>query len=224
MSRIIKIEKKILEANDKAAKRNRQRFGAMGTAVVNIMSSPGAGKTTLLEACLKRLSGKLNIGVIVGDIATDHDAQRVKKAGAKWVVQINTGGTCHLKAAMIEEAMEAEAVSEKLDIIIIENVGNLVCPAGFDLGEDTRVMVGALTEGADKPKKYPAMYRACEILVINKIDISSAVNVSPQDFEKEALDVNPALKTFHVSATKGDGIDEFCDWLSMLVKRQAKRA
>ena len=194
----------------------RKRFSDHHVKVINIMSSPGAGKTTILEETIKRISKKISIGIIVGDIATDLDAVRMEKAGCTSVVQINSGGRCHLEAAMIEKAYEE--VEGKLNILIIENIGNLVCPAGFDLGEDERVMVAALTEGLDKPKKYPGMYRQCGYVVINKIDLAQAVNVAPEEFEREALSVNPKLRVFKTSATNGDGLDEWCGWLESLVK------
>lgn len=211
MSRIIKIEKKILEKNDEIAARLKARFKERGLPVINIMSSPGAGKTSLLASTIKKLNGSLAIGIIVGDIATDHDAQILEDAGASWVIQINTGGRCHLEAGMIEKAF-ADA-PDGLNILIIENIGNLVCPAGFDLGESETVMLSALTEGIDKPKKYPGMYRACSRLIINKIDLEEALELKTEDFEKEALIVNPNLKIFRTSAKTGAGLEEWCGWL-----------
>ena len=219
MSRTILIEKKILEKNDIAAARVRQKLTAENTVAVNIMSSPGAGKTALLEETVRRLAGKMNIGVIEGDIATDNDARRVESAGAEWVVQINTGGACHLEAGMVERALET--APRGMELLIIENVGNLVCPSGFDLGDDWKVVMASVTEGLDKPKKYPGMYRKSHALVLNKIDLAPFVNVSPDAFVKEALEVNPALKVFFTSATKGNGVDEWCGWLATLKKRPA---
>jgi len=218
MTRTVTIEKKILEKNDTVAARVRARFQSENLAVVNIMSSPGAGKTTLLAETVKRFSTSIRTGVIVGDIATDHDAKIIEAAGAHWVVQINTAGRCHLEAGMIEQAV-AE-MSKGLDLLIIENIGNLVCPAGFDLGEDYRVMLAALTEGTDKPKKYPGMYRACSHLVINKIDLESALGVSGESFEHEALQTNPKLEIFRTSAKNGDGLDRWCDWLRSVVNEK----
>lgn len=217
MTRTIKIEKSILEKNDLVAARLRKRFTERKLAVINIMSSPGAGKTTLLVETLKRLSQEISIGVVEGDIATDYDAQMVEEAGAAWVVQINTGGRCHLEASMVEMAFE-DAPAD-LELLIIENVGNLVCPSGFDLGEDYRVMLGALTEGLDKPKKYPGMFRVCGYLVINKIDLASVLNIDASEYESEALAVNPDLKIFKTSATTGAGLDEWIGWLKSLVKK-----
>lgn len=217
MSRTIKIEKSILEKNDVVAARLRKIFSERKLKVINIMSSPGAGKTTLLVETLKILSPNISIGVIEGDIATDYDALAVEAAGAAWVAQINTGGRCHLEASMVERAFEG--APDDLRLLIIENVGNLVCPSSFDLGEDYRVMLGALTEGVDKPKKYPGMYRACGYLIINKTDLSSVLNIDVSDYEKEALAVNPGLKVFKTSATKGEGMDEWLRWLESLVKK-----
>jgi len=214
MSRTIRIEKKILEKNDVVAARLRQRFARV--VVVNIMSSPGAGKTTLLEETVKRLAGETAVGVIEGDIATDNDAQRVERAGAAWVVQINTGGVCHLDAGMVEQALES--MPEDLGLLVIENVGNLVCPSGFDLGDDYKIVMASVTEGLDKPKKYPGMYRKSHAMVLNKVDLAPYVNVDPAAFVKEATDVNPALKVFKTSATAGTGLDDWCDWLSTLKK------
>jgi hydrogenase nickel incorporation protein HypB len=216
MSSIIKIEKNILETNNIIAARNRERYSVNRIMAANIMSSPGAGKTTLLEKTIKHLSGKVTAGVIEGDIATDNDAKRIEKAGADWVVQINTEGTCHLDAHMIEKAIDR--MPEGLQLLIIENVGNLVCPAGFDLGEDIRIMLASITEGIDKPKKYPHMYRECDALVINKIDLAPVLDVAPDSYEKEALVVNPSLKVFKTSATKGNGVKEWCDWLLSLIQ------
>lgn len=219
MSRTILIEKKILEKNDIAAARIRQKLIADNTVVVNIMSGPGAGKTTLLEETVRRLAGKINVGVIEGDIATDNDARRVESAGAEWVVQINTGGACHLEAGMIERALET--APRGMELLIIENVGNLVCPGGFDLGDDWKVVMASVTEGLDKPKKYPGMYRKSHALVLNKMDLAPYVNVSAAAFVKEALAVNPSLKVFLTAATKGDGVDAWCNWLMALKKRPA---
>ena len=216
MSKIVRLEKKILEKNDEVAARMRKKFRGQGVKVINIMSSPGAGKTTLLEETIRRISKRISIGIIVGDIATDLDAARMEKAGCTTVVQINSGGRCHLEAAMVEKAFDE--VEGKLDILIIENIGNLVCPAGFDLGEDERVMVAALTEGLDKPKKYPGMYRQCGYVVINKIDLAQVLNIDPEEFEREALSVNPKLRVFKTSATNGAGLDEWCGWLESMVK------
>ncbi len=212
MTRIIKVGDRIKGANDKIAEENRAFFSSAGVKTLNVMSSPGAGKTSLIEATVRGLADKLKIGVIEGDIATAMDAERVKEAGAAQVVQINTEGACHLDAQMIKMALSHFPL-EGLDLVIIENVGNLVCPTNFDLGEEHRVMLASVTEGEDKPKKYPGMYLAAEALILNKIDILPYVNVDAERFSAEALEVNPKLKIFQTSATRGDGMDGWLKWL-----------
>jgi len=217
MSRIITVEKDILEANDTVAARNRKRFEEANLLVLNLMGTPGAGKTSLLEATVRTLSERIAIGVIEGDIATDCDALRIESAGASWVRQINTGGACHLEAGMIEMALEGMPAG--LKVLVIENVGNLVCPASFDLGEKIRVMLASLTEGADKPKKYPGMFRKSDTLIINKIDLAPHLEVEPGMFAREALAVNPALRVFQISATQGQGISDWCGYLESAIPR-----
>jgi len=212
MTQIIKVGTSLREANDSIAAENRAVFSSAGVKVINMMSSPGAGKTTLIEETIRRLAGKTKIGVIEGDIATAKDGERVKEAGAEQVIQINTEGGCHLDAQMVKSALDIFPL-ENLDIVIIENVGNLVCPTEFDLGEDYRVMLASVTEGEDKPKKYPGMYLAAETLVLNKTDLVPYINVSAQTFISEAKEVNPHLQVFQTSATKGDGMDVWCEWL-----------
>jgi len=165
----IEVGRNILEANQKLAGQHRQRFAASGVKVLNLISSPGAGKTSLLEQTLRRLQGRLNCAVIEGDIQTDEDAQRVAACGVP-AVQIQTQGACHLDGAMIGEALAALDL-EALDLLIIENVGNLVCPVDFDLGEDMKVGVLSVTEGDDKPSKYPALFREAGALLVNKVDL-----------------------------------------------------
>ena len=217
MTTTIHIDKKILEKNELAAERLRRRFAAQNTVVVNLMSSPGAGKTTLLEKTIKSISAVKKTGVIEGDIATDADARRMEAAGAQWVVQINTGGVCHLDSSMVEKAVAV--MPDGMELLIIENVGNLVCPSGFDLGDDHKIIVASITEGLDKPKKYPGMYRKSHAMALNKVDLAPYVNVDPEMFVKEALEVNGNLKVFKISATAGTGLDEFCAWIVGLKKR-----
>jgi hydrogenase nickel incorporation protein HypB len=222
MSRIIKAGDRIRGANDQVAVENRQAFAAAGIMSVNIMSSPGAGKTTLIEETIRGLQGKLRIGVIEGDIATDRDAERVQAAGAAAVVQITTEGACHLDAQMVKMALKDFPLME-LDLVIIENVGNLVCPTNFDLGENYRALVSAVTEGEDKPKKYPGMFLSAEVLALNKMDLLPYVNVDAERFIAEALDVNPKLRVFKTSATRGDGMDAWRDWLMGIAGGEARR-
>lgn len=212
MAKIIKAGDRIRGANDQVAAENRRAFSSAGVKSVNIMSSPGAGKTTLIEETIRGLRGRLRIGVIEGDIATDRDAERVHAAGAAAVVQITTEGACHLDAQMVKLALKDFPLTE-LDLVIIENVGNLVCPTNFDLGEGHRVMVSAITEGEDKPKKYPGMFLSSEVLVLNKMDLLPYANVDPGRFIAEALEVNPKLKVYKTSATRGDGMDAWRGWL-----------
>ena len=212
MTKIIKAGDRIRGANDAVAEKNRAAFHAAGVKALNLMSSPGAGKTTLIEETVRRCRDRLRIGVIEGDIATALDAERVQAAGAAAVVQINTEGACHLDAQMIQLAL-ADFPLRDLDLVIIENVGNLVCPSHFDLGEDHRILVSAITEGADKPKKYPGMFLAAETLVLNKMDMLPYANVDKGLFISRALEVNPKLRIFQTSATQGEGMDAWRDWI-----------
>ena len=206
----VKVATKILEANDRIAADNRKRFDEAGVFVVNLMSGPGAGKTSLLEKTLAKRDG-LRIGVIEGDIAGSDDAERIEKFGAP-VVQINTGGACHLDANMISDVLGDLPLNE-LDLLFIENVGNLVCPAEFKVGEDMKVMLLSIAEGHDKPLKYPLMFQESSALVINKIDLAPYVDVDVSKIRKDALSLNPGLKMFEVSCRTGEGLDAWVQWL-----------
>jgi len=208
---IITIERKVLERNDEIADANRARFHEHGLFVCNIVSSPGAGKTTLLERTIETLRDEMRIGVVEGDVQTDFDAQRVARYGVP-AVQIVTNGGCHLEARLVRDAVEALDLGA-LDLLVIENVGNLVCPANYDLGEALKVVVLSTTEGDDKPLKYPGMFRRASVLVINKIDLLPYVNASIATIERYAHDINPDLTIFRTSCTTGEGIDTWCDWL-----------
>ncbi len=212
----IKIVTRIMEANDRIAAENRRAFDDAGVYVINIMSAPGAGKTSLVERTIKELDGKLKIGVIEGDIAGTDDAQRIEALGIP-VVQINTDGACHLDANMINEAM-AELPLKDLDILIVENVGNLVCPAEFNVGENIKVMLLSITEGDDKPLKYPLMFQESSALILNKIDLLPYTNASLDKIKKDSLSLNPHLKIFEVSCKTGEGTGEWVQWLLSLVK------
>jgi hydrogenase nickel incorporation protein HypB len=212
----VKVLTNILEANDRIAADNRKVFDELGVYVINLMSGPGAGKTSLLERTLKELSGKLKIGVIEGDIAGTDDAQRIDSLGVP-VVQINTGGACHLDANMITEVMYDLPLKD-LDLLIIENVGNLVCPAEFKVGENIKVMLLSIAEGHDKPLKYPLMFQESSALVLNKIDLLPYTNADLGKIKKDSLSLNPNLKIFEVSCKTGDGITGWTDWLQSLVK------
>lgn len=208
---IITIERKVLEKNEGVAALNRSLLKEHGVFAVNLLSSPGAGKTSLLERTLQSLRGRLRVGVIEGDVQTDLDARRVARLEVP-VVQIVTNGACHLEARLVQQALGNIDVRQ-LDLLVIENVGNLVCPASYDLGEALKAVVVSTTEGDDKPLKYPGMFRRASVLLINKIDLLPYVNCNLAALKQNALNINPALKVFETSCTNGTGIEAWCDWL-----------
>lgn len=208
---VITIERKVLEKNDQIAERNRQFFQDRGIFVLNLVSSPGAGKTTILEKTFQELRGSMKTSVIEGDVQTDLDAQRVAKYGVP-VVQIVTMGGCHLEAGLVQDALQKLDLNA-MDLLFIENVGNLVCPSNYDLGEALKVVVLSTTEGDDKPLKYPAMFHNSAVLIINKIDLIPYVNCNLDVLRGNALKINPALKVFEISCFTGAGIPEWCNWL-----------
>jgi hydrogenase nickel incorporation protein HypB len=207
----------LLKANDFVAKAIRDRLTEM--LVVNVCSSPGSGKTTLMQETGKRLHGKLNMAVLVGDPETERDAIRMREVGIN-ALQIVTGGMCHIEAQMIFQALDQIDLTG-VDLLFIENVGNLVCPAAFDLGEDYRVTVLASTEGDDKPKKYPRMFLSSELLLLSKSDLLPYVPFSVEAVTKDAREVNPEIEVLTISSLKGDGMDAWCDWL--MEKVEAKK-
>jgi hydrogenase nickel incorporation protein HypB len=209
--RTIELEQEILAKNNQLAERNRGWLAGRNILALNLVSSPGAGKTTLLERTIKELGRDLALSVIEGDQQTLNDAERIKAAGAH-VVQINTGTACHLDASMVARALQQLDPPMK-SAVIIENVGNLVCPALFDLGERAKVVVVSVTEGDDKPIKYPHMFRASSVMVLNKIDLLPYVNFDVKRCIDYARQVNPKLRVFQVSATRGDGLAEWFEWL-----------
>jgi len=213
----VKVVTNILEANDRIAAENKKKFEEAGVFVMNVMSGPGAGKTSLLEKTIQELSGKVKIGVIEGDIAGADDAERIDKLGIP-VVQINTGGGCHLDANMITDVLEDLPPLKELDLLIIENVGNLVCPAEFKLGEDMKVMLLSVAEGHDKPLKYPLMFQESSALILNKIDLLPYTDADIGKMKKDSLSLNPNLKIFEVSCKTGQGITEWTNWVQTLVK------
>jgi len=213
---VVTIERKVLEKNDELASKNRELFQHHGTFVVNIVSSPGSGKTSILERTLEHLKGKLRIAVIEGDVQTDFDAQRVAKFDVP-VVQIVTNGGCHLDAKLVQDALGNIAL-KGIQLLVIENVGNLVCPANYDLGEHSKVVVASTTEGDDKPLKYPAMFRNASVLLVNKIDLLPYVNCNITELKNNALRINPALNVFETSCTTQQGIDVWCTWLESQLK------
>jgi hydrogenase nickel incorporation protein HypB len=211
----IKVASKILDANERLAAENRKIFRNKGVYVINLMSSPGAGKTSLLENTIRALSSSIRLGVIEGDIAGTDDAARIACLGAP-VVQINTGGACHLDANMINDVLK-ELPLEELDLLIIENVGNLVCPAEFKVGEDMKAMILSLTEGHDKPLKYPLMFQESSALLINKIDLKPYIDVDVNKIKRDALSLNPSTRIFEISCKTGEGIGEWTAWLKGLI-------
>ncbi len=208
----------ILEANDRIAAANKDVFDGHRNLVINLMSSPGAGKTTLLERTAEALKGKLRLGVIAGDIETTRDAERLQKYQLP-VVQLTTGSACHLDANMVASAIPHIDLS-KLDILIIENVGNLVCPAEFKLGEDYKVMMLSVTEGDEKPLKYPLMFRESALLLINKIDLLRYTNFNLAEAKANARKVNPDLKIIDISCVTGRGISSWVAWIRWCYQRK----
>jgi len=207
----LKVVSKILDANERIAQENQRTFKDAGVYVINLMSSPGAGKTSLLEKTIQKLSGTVTVGVIEGDITGSDDARRIDNLGVP-VVQINTGGACHLDANMINEVV-MDLPLKDLRILFIENVGNLVCPAEFKVGEDIKVMILSLTEGDDKPLKYPLMFQESSALIVNKIDLKPLLTVDVQKIRRDALSLNPSIRIFEVSCKTGEGIEEWAKWL-----------
>jgi hydrogenase nickel incorporation protein HypB len=201
----------VLARNDEQAARNRGWLSQQGILALNLMSAPGAGKTALLERTMREAGGELRLQVIEGDQATDHDAQRLRAAGCP-AVQINTGTGCHLDAAMVERGLQQLSPAES-SVVVIENVGNLVCPALFDLGEHARVVLSAVTEGDDKPVKYPHMFRAATLVLLNKVDLLPYVPFEIGRFQTYARLVNPALEVLPLSVTRGDGMPEWYGWM-----------
>lgn len=208
---VITIERKVLAKNDELAAQNRALFLKHKLFVINVVSSPGSGKTSLIEETLKHLAGALPVGVIEGDVQTDLDAQRVARYAVP-VVQIVTNGGCHLEAKLVADAL-ARLDLARLRLLIIENVGNLVCPSNYDLGEAMKVVVASTTEGDDKPLKYPAMFRNASVLILNKVDLVPYIRCDLAALRANALSINPSLTIFETSCTSGQGIAEWCEWL-----------
>lgn len=211
------LNRSLMEKNDRLAERNRGFFKAKKLLVLNVVSSPGSGKTTFIRETAARLKGKLRVGVIVGDLATDNDAARLREVGIP-VVQITTGTVCHLDAEMVSKAA-AQLDLDQLDVLVIENVGNLVCPADYDLGEDLRVVLLSTTEGEDKPLKYPPMFHSAQVAIITKSDLSTATGFNRDQALANLQRVSHHAEVFELSSKTGAGLSE---WLDYLVKRRAK--
>lgn len=211
----VKLVQDVLKSNYTIAQENREIFDAYGILAVNLMSSPGSGKTTILERTIDYLKDYLSIGVIEGDVYTSKDAERIEKKGIP-VVQINTSGGCHLTASMISGTFDKLPIKE-LDLLIIENVGNLVCPAEYDLGEAMKVTVLSITEGNDKPAKYPSMFRKSQAVIANKTDLLPYTDFNMSEFSQDIRSINPDTLIFPMSARVGEGIKEWCHWLKQLV-------
>ena len=212
----VKVVKRILEANELIAQENARLFAEHGIYVLNLMGSPGTGKTSLLERTLEALRGRWRIGVIEGDIATSRDAERIAQHGVP-TVQINTGGACHLDGNMIRGAL-GEMDFDGIDLLIVENVGNLVCPAEFRIGEDDKAMILSVTEGEDKPLKYPLMFQVSSALLLNKIDLLPYVDFDVERLRENALKVNPRLEIMEISCKTGEGIERWIRWLEERAK------
>jgi hydrogenase nickel incorporation protein HypB len=222
MSQRIPVVEKILSANDQLADDNRRRLDAAGVFSYNLMASPGAGKTSLIERTIAGLASRYRLAVIDGDVATSIDADRARAAGAM-AVQVNTGGDCHLDAVMLKSALETFDL-ESVDLLIVENVGNLICPASFKLGTHRSVLIASVPEGDDKPYKYPAMYRGVDALVINKIDLLPYVDFDMTYFRRGVEILNPGLVAFPLSCRTGEGLDSWIDWVAAgATEEQARR-
>lgn len=214
--RTLVINQGVLSKNDQLAQRNRNLFKAKHLLVLNVVSSPGSGKTAFIERTLTDLQGRLRGGVVVGDLATDNDAQRIARSGAP-AIQITTGDTCHLDAEMVAEAT-AKLNLDALQLLIIENVGNLVCPSGYDLGEDVRVVLLSVTEGEDKPLKYPTMFKTADVVIVNKMDIAEAVGFDRDTAISNIHRMVPQAKIFEVSARTGLGMEDWYRYLEQHIE------
>lgn len=220
MTERIPVNQKLLSENDLIATRLRELFKRKGVVVLNLVSSPGSGKTTLLEKTIGALKDKYRLALIAGDVQTENDAARLIRAGGSIVRPIVTGGSCHLDARLIERSLESIDL-DKVDLLFIENVGNLVCPAGFDLGENMKVVLISTTEGDDKPLKYPAMFRKASVVVINKIDLLGLSDFDIASARRNAREINADLLFFELSCRDGRGLDAWFGWLGSLVEKNA---
>lgn len=213
---VVEIERNVFERNDEIAEANRKIYRDKNLFVCNLLSSPGSGKTSIMERVGERFENKIPLGVIVGDVQTDNDAKRLDKYSIQ-TVQIITNGACHLDAKMVQKALNKIDL-DSLKILFIENVGNLVCPASFNLGEEKKIVIMSTTEGEDKPLKYPPMFFGADVMIINKIDLLPYLSCDMDEIKKNARKINPKLTIFETSAVTGEGIDELCSWITGNVK------
>ena len=213
----IDINKPILEKNDKLAAELRERFAENHVYVVDLLASPGSGKTSTILATIDALRDEFNIAVDEGDLASTVDSEKIKAQGIP-AVQINTGGACHLESAMLKRAVDVLDL-ERLDLIIIENVGNLVCPTDFDLGENAKVMILSVPEGDDKPLKYPGVFQIAEAVILNKVDTMPVFDFDREAFDAAVRDLNPKAPIFPIAATKGSGVEEWASWLADRIRQ-----
>lgn len=216
MTRRVSVAEDILSANDQLAAANRRRLDEAGVFAINLMASPGAGKTSLITRTIEALQHELRIGVVDGDLASTLDSDRVAALGVP-AVQINTGGACHLDAAMLQSALPKLPL-EGLDLLIVENVGNLVCPASFKLGVRRSVLIASVPEGDDKPYKYPTMYRGVDVLVLNKTDVLAAFDFDVDYFRRGVETLNPDLAFFSLSCKSGEGVEDWLEWLRRQIR------
>jgi hydrogenase nickel incorporation protein HypB len=219
--KVITVGEDILGANEAKARANKERLDKFGILTINIMSSPGAGKTSLILGTIEQLKGKIRIAVVEGDVASSVDAEKVNALGIP-VVQINTAGGCHLEAGMVTKALDDLPLKET-DLLFIENVGNLICPNAFALGEDQRVMIASLPEGDDKPYKYPAMFADTDVILLNKIDLQPYLDFDTDSFKKAVTGLNPNVTILPVSCKTGAGMAAWFDWLESAVRDKKKK-
>jgi hydrogenase nickel incorporation protein HypB len=216
----VPVVRNILQANERLAAANRKRFDDAGIYVINLMSSPGAGKTSLLEKTIDGLAGRIKLAVVEGDLQSSYDAERIQRKGVQ-AVQINTDGGCHLDGNMIQIALDSLDL-DGIDLLIIENVGNLVCPAEFNLGEHDKVMILSVAEGDDKPLKYPLMFQICSVLLVNKIDLLPYVDCDMEKIRERARQLNGTQQVFEVSCRSGEGLEPWFSWLENKVREQKR--
>ena len=212
----IEVVENVLKYNKDQAEKNRALFTRKNILVLNLLSSPGAGKTSLIIETIKILKDKKNIGIIEGDISSTYDAEKIKEYTDD-VVQINTGGSCHLNATMVSQALERMNL-DKLDIIIIENVGNLICPVGFDLGEDYKIVMSSINEGDDKPVKYPPVFIKSDMILLNKVDLLEISDFKLDFFQDKVAELNPTGRIIKFSCKTGEGLQDWIDWIGESVK------